>query len=213
MIETYLYIRFCVDNVEDVNGKWIVKIPYTTNQKYKSRSNLKDVIDEFKRLRNKWNGVLPYVFIQAYLKNRMEYNVVCLNGVALYEASINKSAHVTSKFSEPRARRDFAETVIKTLTSKRPESLVSGLIRVDIMWCEYLNKMIVIELESLEAGHWANATETRIENQLHNYLGHYHANNIILCIRKLLNCNISLLPYPLVDISTNFQEDNVIFHK
>lgn len=57
-------------------------------------------------------------------------------------------------FTNPTMRKDFTEGVIKTLKRNRPESLVSGLVRVDIMWSTYLNKMIVIELESLEVCHY-----------------------------------------------------------
>lgn len=157
---------------------------------------------EFNRLKHLWEGVIPYVFLQAYLSNRMQYHIVCLNGVALYEAKINKSKGKNPKvFLDAKGRAALAEKVIITLKASRPESLLDYLVRVDLMECKYLNKVIVNELESLEAGHYANYYDNYIYEQLHTYLGYYYANKILLCLRKCLNTDIPLFTYPSVDKS------------
>ena len=104
-------------------------------------------------------------------------------------------------------RKDLAEGVIKTLKRNRPESLVSGLVRVDIMWSTYLNKMIVIELESLEACHYPTYFDFDVQSQMHNYLGVYYANNIISCLEKLLHIKIPSLDYPFISISKIYEDD------
>ena len=151
--------------------------------------------------------MIPYIFLQACLQNRMEYNIVCLNGVALYEAKIaNRSVTKLGKvpFSDPISRKLFAENAIRTLVFNRSEALISGLCRVDIMWCTYLNKMIVIEFESLEAAHPSHPRDNSIEIQLNTYLGVYHANNILTCLSNLLQKTIPLLNYPHVDVSSQY---------
>lgn len=190
-----------------MSAKWVWKKPYTTHTKYFSITTFEDVIAEFKKLKEKWQYMIPYIFLQAYLKNHMEYNVVCLNGVALYEARIANrtvSNKGKEKFENRNIRKVFAETVISTLVRNRPESLISGLFRVDIMYCTYLNKMVVLELESLEAVHYAVTTDFTVESQLHAYLGVYHANNIISCLKDVLKVEIPLLNYPVVNISSQY---------
>ena len=134
--------------------------------------------------------------------------MVCLNGVGLYESVIQRHRGVRGQaFTNPTMRKDFAEGVIKTLKRNRPESLVSGLVRVDIMWSTYLNKMIVIELESLEACHYPTYFDFDVQSQMHNYLGVYYANNIISCLEKLLHIKIPSLDYPFISISKIYEDD------
>lgn len=204
----HFFSRFCKANMDNATSpKWVWKKPYTTNQVYNGNTSIEDVINEFKSLKQQWQAMIPYVFLQVYLQNRMEYNVVCLNGIALYEAKIAQRSVVKIgkvPFSNSCTRKLFAENAIKALVSNRPESLVSGLFRVDIMWCTYLNKMIVIEFESLEAAHYSNPRDNAIEAQLSTYLAVYQANNIIMCLNNILKKNIPLLHYPNVDISSQY---------
>ena len=128
----------------------------------------------------------------------------------MYEAVIDNrsvpNGTTKIKFSTPSLRKLFAEDAISILKANRPEAWIGGLVRVDIMWCKYLNKMIVIEFESLEASHDSNYFDTDIQTQLHQYLGVYHASSIISCLNTLLNKNIALLDYPHVNISNTYKE-------
>lgn len=202
-------VRFCDEN----SNQWLWKKPYTTNQVYRAIKSFEDVIIQFKYLKKKWSMVIPYVFLQACLSNRMEYNVVCLNGVALYEAKIDRSAKPEISFDDiapATERKVFAETVIRTLSVNRPETLTNGLFRVDIMWCDYLSKMIVIELESLEANHSPAFRDNQIYFQLHEYLGVHYANSIIKCLSEVLKMPLQLVEYPFIDISITYNKTEAL---
>lgn len=70
-----------------------------------------------------------------------------------------------------------------------------GVVRVDVMYSNKLNRLIALELESLEAV--IPAMDIDVDAAAQNYLSVHHANNIILCLRNFLNApSIELLTYP-----------------
>ena len=142
-----------------------------------------------------YEGVIPYVFIQAYLSNKKEYKIVCINGVPLYE--LTPKIHKNSKsFSDVESRKYFAQLMIEKLKEQRPEALISGLVRVDIMWCSYLNRMIVNEFESLEAMHDPKNSDVNngLYGNLYNYLcTHYYGNMLVDFVNKHLSSNFQRL--------------------
>lgn len=75
------------DNDEGFN-KFVLKIPYTTNQSYHPFDGFDKLNQQFKCLRKQWMNAIPCICIQPYLENKMEYAVVCINGNAIYEATI-----------------------------------------------------------------------------------------------------------------------------
>ena len=90
--------RFCEANVSSPDPKcngYIVKVPYTTNQKYKKLQNVDDIVRQIIRYRDKYIGVIPYVMLQAYLHDTVEFKIVCFDCKALYEADIANSSKAT----------------------------------------------------------------------------------------------------------------------
>ena len=74
---------------------------------------------------------------------------------------------------------------------------MSSLVRVDIFQCNYLNKMVVNELETLEARVDASQREVNKEIFLQRYLSIYHANQLISSLGSLTNQNLQPLEYPV----------------
>ena len=92
--------RFCEANVNSPNPEfngYIVKVPYTTNQKYKKLQNVDDIINKIISYRDKYVGVIPYVMLQAYLHDTVEFKIVCFDCKALYEADIANCSRPTKQ--------------------------------------------------------------------------------------------------------------------
>lgn len=195
--------RFCGDNrntMEPEYAGFVLKKPYTTNQKYGRLKSIEDIVCRLNSLRDKFVGVIPYVMLQAYLHNTVEYKVVCFNGKALYEASIDNCSRVggTKKgFASKEERFIFAESVISKLKTVCPSAELSSLVRVDIFWCDYLHKMVLNEFESLEARIDANANDLNKQFFLERLLSIYHANRLISFIGKHINQELESIEYPI----------------
>jgi hypothetical protein len=126
-------------------------VPYTTNSKYKRCNTVDDVINKTLSLRRKYVGAIPYVFVQACLCNNLEYKIVCFNGEALYHASIgtcSKGNATRRAYSDFETIHMFAEHAINRLKTVCQDCIVDGLVRVDIFWCSYLDRLVVNEFES-----------------------------------------------------------------
>lgn len=162
---------------------------------------MEEVLAAVEAYRDMFIGVLPYVMLQPFLLNNLEHKVVCFNGKALYEANIdnsNKPGGRKQTFPNGITKVDrfrLAEEVIRTLRVKCPFAELSSLVRVDIFYCDYLNKMVVNELESLEAAVYAHCREHDRQMFLADMLSIYHANIIIRDVGKLLNQTLEYIEY------------------
>ena len=155
---------------------WIVKMPYTTNQQYKHSYNLSQILDKIMSIREKYFDSLPYIFLQAVMANKMEYKVICFNGQPLYEAKIgicSRAGSSRQSFSSRESRMEYAAHVLNKFNTRCPEGLTSGLTRVDIFWCAYLGKMVVNELESLEARYDAGSQDVNKDFKLQTNCSEY----------------------------------------
>lgn len=194
--------RFCLNNNNSLDSKFngfVVKVPYTTNQKYRRLKTEVEIIKAVDEYRKDYLGVIPYVMLQAYLYNSVEVKVVCFNGKAMYEASIdncNRARGVKKSFCTKQKRFEFAETVLEKMKAVCPSFELSALVRVDILWCDYLQMMVVNEFESLEARFDAADRESDKELILQRFLCIYHANRLLGYLGKHLNQNLELLEYP-----------------
>lgn len=109
---------------------------------------------------------------------------MCFNGKPLYEAFIaKKKGHA---FFTPTDRHKFAEESIAALLTACPESLVSGLVRVDIMISND-NKMVVNEFESLEANHYHSDNTLKQFCHLNDSLTKYYADMLCTYANEIIN--------------------------
>jgi hypothetical protein len=141
----------------DYGAGVLLKLPFTTNQRYKTcktpdkcYSRLIIIVVIFET----YAGVIPYCMLQPTLENRMEYTVVCFNGTPLYIANVGGCGNVGKgrlPFSNAISLKLFAANAITILSNHCPHALLSGLVRVDLMYNEHLNKIVINEFESLEA--------------------------------------------------------------
>lgn len=194
--------RFCETNVNnddpELNG-YVVKVPYTTNQKYRKLQNVDDIFNSIIRYRDRYVGVIPYVMLQAYLHDSVEYKVVCFDGKALYEANIGNCciASKTKKtFATKIERFEFAEKVLEAMKLVCPFTQLSSLVRVDIFYCKYLNMMVVNELESLEARIDATGKDFNKEMFARQLLSIYHANKMLDCLSRQTHLPLEMFEYP-----------------
>ena len=188
--------RFCMHNLNTNDPSqvgFVIKIPYTTNQKYRKTNSIEDILRKIIRLRDKFYETIPYVMLQPYLHDTVEYKVVCFNGKALYEAQI---ANTKKTFSNPKARFEFAESVLRKLKERCNFAELSSLVRVDIFWCSSLNKIVVNEFETLEARFDARNKEANKQILLQSLLSVYHANTLLTDIGRLINQQLELIEYP-----------------
>lgn len=137
--------------------------------------------------------------LQPYLHDTVEYKVVCFNGKAMYEAQIANSSRVSlskKTFSNPKTRFEFAESVLRKLKERCNFAELSSLVRVDIFWCSSLNKIVVNELETLEARFDASNKDTNKQIFIQSLLAVYHANTLLTDIGRLINQQLELIEYP-----------------
>lgn len=178
---------------------YAVKVPFTTNQKYRKLKTIDDVLARIVRLRDKYIGNIPYVMVQVYLHNTVECKVVCFNGKALYETSIDgcdRSSGAKTTFLSKTDRFKFAETIIEKMRTSCAFAELSSLVRVDVFWCDYLNKMVVNELESLEARFVAGNRDSVKESYVKSFIKIHHANRLLGFIEKRTNQSFERFTYP-----------------
>lgn len=78
--------------MNDQGDGWIVKMPYTTNQRYKRSRSYNNILTQLRLFSSKYWSTHKYCFIQPHLINKMEYKVVCFNGKVEYIGNIGHSA-------------------------------------------------------------------------------------------------------------------------
>lgn len=180
------------------NG-YLLKLPYTTNQKYSKLTTVESIRMKITELRDDFVGTIPYVMLQVYLHDTVEYKVVCFNGKALYETHVSycdKVSGLKKSFSTKQGRFEFAESIIQKMIANCAYAEMSRLVRVDIFQCNYLNKMVVNELETLEARIDANNREANKEIFVQRCLSIHHANRLLGFLGSLTNQNLQPLEYP-----------------
>lgn len=102
----------------------------------------------------------------------------------MYEAKFSPRGDIQLKFGEKPDRLKFAEDSIAKLRTNCPESLASGLVRVDIMQSDE-GHMVVNEFESLEADHSCSSITN--ETELGNKLKMYYADMICSFANEILS--------------------------
>jgi hypothetical protein len=179
LLFTIILFRFFSEYNYDGEGV-LVKFPFTTNQHYITCKSPEACMSRLKSESRRFYGAIPYCMVQPTLSNRMEYKVVCFNGNALYVASVGNSRKVSfnrrvfmegAPTNKNALRFAFAENAIRELAIRCPRAILSGLVRVDIMFCSHLNRAVVNEFESLEAMYSTkkNSDVLKLENYLSNY--------------------------------------------
>ena len=151
--------KFCEDNNE---GKgWVVKAPYTTGGNWvKYPKTLQQVFNRLYDAYVKFWGMFNYVILQPCLINRRELKVTCLGGEASHICGYSK-AEKGPKFANEEEVILFADIVIKTLIKRLGnDHWLEQMSRVDIMYSELRQSMVVNEIESLEAGYKLQSIDT-----------------------------------------------------
>jgi hypothetical protein len=144
---------FMLENDEGCG--WVLKAPFTTNCQFIRYCKDKVAIENFIELATKkYLYILPYVMLQACMKNRKEYKVVVINQRALYLANHHKKIGTSySKFPHT-ALLNFAENAVVQLKLNCPSTITDGLVRVDI-FKNANDELVVNEFESLEACYYS----------------------------------------------------------
>ena len=133
--------------------RYVLKLPFVTNgEGLKFPTSFPEVFDELRIASIKYvikNNRIPYAIVQPYLINRKEKKCVMINGSFQYFAENHVKGGYQAKFAEDHTLPLVAETYLRELVSQCPGTIVSGLVRVDLMF--YNDTIVVNEFESLEA--------------------------------------------------------------
>jgi hypothetical protein len=121
------------------------------------------------------------------MENRKEYKVVVLNENPVYVSYNSKNSGSKCKsFSKPPHDElfQFARSAVEKLKLNCSESIVDGLIRVDIFQNKE-KKFVVNEFESLDAAYSANEGNMIKDCLTFEFLVLYWYKKIHLCIESL----------------------------
>jgi len=179
----------------EAGRSFVVKTPFTTNcDHFKIVHSLEEVthcclsfnlsrlslicclvqaIERVQFISDTYSHQLPYVMIQACMTNRREAKVVCLNGEPLFVANIDARKMGTSFSKHPHLLLfDFVRRALGELKVRQPQSLLDGLVRVDVFHSSN-NGLVVNEFESLEANFYSkqHLNELMVEDFLERYWG------------------------------------------
>ena len=177
--------KFLQNNNEEENG-WIVKLPFTTNQIYKKKDSVNTLFEYIGTLIEKVKKAIPYIFIQACLQNRKEWKVICYNGIPQHILIKKSSRKCTAEVGNIKditfknELMDFARNANVELACNCPAFLISGETRVDIMYCAYLQKYVVNEFESLEAL-WETSNVSENNNFHNSMVNYWHGQLMSIC--------------------------------
>lgn len=103
----------------------------------------------------------------------------------MYEATYSRRGEPRHAFFTQSERLKFAEESIAALQKKCPESLVNGLVRVDIMQNDS-GEMIVNEFESLEADHAHSDKTIKVYYDFSNQMKMYYVNILCSCTNEII---------------------------
>ena len=141
-----------------------MKTPFTTNGHNKRYAySLEDIINKIANQYETFKEVLPYTMVQPTMTNKKEYKVVLFNGEARYISKVSPYSKGTAFSSKPELM-NFAVEALKEFGSACPNALVDSLMRVNVFQT-MTEKLVVNELESLEADHLCNNGLNRVCEQ------------------------------------------------
>jgi len=163
--------RFIEDNDEGCG--WVVETPFSTNcHNMKYAKSLDEIIQKIKIQYKDLYHSIPYTMVQATMANKKEYKVVLFNCEPRY-VSITPNNSRGKAFSDI-THADllkYAESALREFSAACPAALVSSLMRVDIFQTK-LGKLVVNELESLEADHHCGENgflKAQVDDEIRQY--------------------------------------------
>lgn len=125
-----------------------------------------------------------YAIIQTCLASKTEYKVVLHNGFPKHHFPISKGPSILSTIPINKVY-SFASDAVSMLRKNCPCAILDGLVRVDVM--EFKNKMVVNEIESLEATYYATHSQTNREFGTKSFLEEYWMSQLNANLQK---CNL-----------------------
>ena len=123
------------------------------------------------------------MLLQPCMENRKEYKIVVFDGKPMYVSYNPKDSGAKRKAFSKAPHTEllaFAGIAVQRLKQNCPESIIDGLIRVDI----FKNKsqqFIVNEFESLDANYYANEGDMIKESNAAEFLILYWMEKIYFC--------------------------------
>lgn len=192
----FLIIVFSVMN-ETANVEWILKAPFTSNSRHFKRyinSSLQADVHIAKIHSGFWGKekfnchhhvcyIIPYMMLQERVVDNGEVKMCFLGGVFHHFVSIGNSG-VRRKFSGYSETElvEFATAVMAALRG-RNEYILDGLVRVDLFYNRREDRLVVNELENLEAVYYsANHSE---QCNADCWLRQYWKNKIYHCVADM----------------------------
>ena len=165
--------------LKDPECLFVLKFPFATNgfhmiSKISGFDTILYHIDSM--YKDQFGRRYPYVMLQRYHKNLVEKKVVVCDGKAMYVASSKVSRGKVC--ANKQELMQFAETAVSMLKTRCPETCIDGLIRVDIMFSNDENKMIVNEFESLEANFYSKKHGIEEESKVKVFLTKFWATEL-----------------------------------
>jgi hypothetical protein len=174
------FISFTANNWENnykteaCNG-WVVKAAWTTNSSFRKYCHsIEEVLENLILGCTRFIDVMPYLIVQACMRNKREYKVVVLNKIPRYLAESTSTKGVSFS-SDPHDRLfSFAKNAVSELCNVCPYVISDGLIRVDIFQNE-TGCLIVNEFESMEGNFYGCSNQAMEgENFTNLYLADYY---------------------------------------
>lgn len=181
----------------------VLKAPYTTNRHwlkyvkkfYKDGSSKPSVENALLLAYNELYGSIPYVLLQPCIdiQKKRERKVVFLGG---------KASHVTTGFSVGRGTFPYEDETVINFAQKAydvlierlgPHHWLDQLCRVDVMYNEFEDRMVVNEVESLQACYEMKGTkDLHLDLKVESFLKDYHVKQIEKCVVAKLEEMLSL---------------------
>jgi hypothetical protein len=167
---------------------WVVKAPYTTNSEFvRFPKTLEQIKQHLCIAKNKYFGSIPYMLLQPCMENRKEYKVVVLNENPVYVSYNPKNSGSKCKSFSKSPHEElfqFARSAVQKLKFNCPESILDGLVRVDIFQNK-AKQFVVNEFESLDAAYSANEGNMVKDSLTFEFLVLYWYCKIRFCIENL----------------------------
>ena len=180
----------------------VIKAPFTTNRNWlkypkkieKTRSSVPSVEGTLTKAYEELHGSIPYVMMQPCIdiESKREQKVVFLGG---------KASHITTGFSVGRDKFpfdnssviEFAQRAFDTLIHRAgPNHWLDQLARVDVMFNNFEDRMVVNEVESLMACYHMDALsdssyDRKVEQFMEEYFFDYLKELVVKKIEAILS--------------------------
>jgi hypothetical protein len=176
---------------------YIMKAPFVTNAQHFHSRKLCSVDAIMKHIRvvvNDISGVhrrpscyvIPYMMLQKRLDNNSEVKLVFLDKKFSHIASMANTVKSFEDYPQDKLAA-FGYEVLSILSQYEEVFILDGLLRIDLFKTED-GKLVVNELESLEAEHYGSFEE---ESRVGEFLKRYWEKKIYDCITSHLHCDFS----------------------